>query len=70
MSLRSSFIPVPALVVLWIKSPRINVASFPNVFPVTSLIDAIFSRCFSGLAQMLVFHDGEARQPATLLKCK
>jgi hypothetical protein len=57
---------VLTLVILLIKSPRSTVASFPNVFPVTSLIDAIFPASFGGLGQILDFHDSEVRQPVTL----
>lgn len=46
------FIPVLTLVILLIKSPRSIVASFPNVFPVTSLIDAIFPGSFGSLGQI------------------
>lgn len=60
------FIPVLTLVILLIKSPRSIVASFPNVFPVTSLIDAIFPSSFGILGQTLNFHDNEVRQPVTL----
>lgn len=61
------FIPALTVVILLVIFPRSNLASFPKVFPETSLIVAIFARCFGGLEQILDFDDeGKIRHRVAL----